>query len=322
MIPFISKEEMQSSLDYPHLIDALEKAFTEDVTAPVRHVHSLSSQTDTSLLLMPAWQTERNTGVKLVTVAPHNQHHPTVHAIYMLLDTRHGVPLTLMDGEELTIRRTAAASALASGFLSREESAHLVIVGNGKLAPHLAVAHCHRRPIKKITLWGRNTEKSERCQEHILSHPELPANVQVEITNDLATQCQVADIISCATTSQQAIVQSSWVKPGTHIDLVGGFTPTMREVDDAVMSRATVFVDTFAGAVAEAGDIVQCLHNGSLSRDAIVAELATLCRGQHRGRQTASEVTVFKSVGTALEDLCAANLVWESWSNKSISPMQ
>jgi len=314
MIPFVSKDEIRLSLSYPKLITALEKAFTEEVTAPVRHVHSLSATTDSSLLLMPAWQNEGNTGVKLVTVAPKNQQHPTVHAIYILLDTQTGVPLALMDGEELTVRRTAAASALASGFLSREDSQHLVMVGNGGLAPHLAVAHCHRRPIKRISIWGRDAEKSQRCCESILQHPELPSDVIVDFTENLAASCHAADIISCATTSKQAIVKSEWVRPGTHIDLVGGFTPAMREVDDLVMSRARVFVDTFAGAISEAGDIVQCLQNGSLSRDAIVAELAMLCSAQHPGRQSASEVTVFKSVGTALEDLCAANLVWQTKS--------
>ena len=312
MIPFVSKDEVRQALPYAELIPALGTCFSQNIVTPIRHAHPLSSLAESTLLLMPSWQNGGNTGVKLVTVAPHNTQHPTVHAIYILLDTETGVPLALMDGEEITIRRTAAASALASSFLSRADSSNLLMVGNGSLAPHLAVAHCHTRPIKKISIWGRHREKSQRCRQAILAHPEFPGHINVEITADLVVSCNDADIISCATTSKQAIVCGEWIQPGTHIDLVGGFTPEMREVDDYLMAKASIFVDTFIGALAEAGDIVQCINNGTLKRDAIFAELAMLCRLEHVGRQSAQEISVFKSVGTAIEDLGAANLVWNS----------
>ncbi|MFZ6692559.1 ornithine cyclodeaminase family protein [Undibacterium sp. SXout20W] len=316
MVPFVSKDEVRQALPYSVLIPSLRAMFKQDVVSPVRHAHSLSAVSNSTLLLMPAWQAHGSTGVKLVTVAPHNTQHPTVHAIYILLDTESGVPLALMDGEELTIRRTAATSALASSFISREDSQHLLIVGNGGLAPHLAVAHCHTRTIKKVTIWGRKKEKSEHCRAAILTHPEFPTQTQVDISDQLEASCSDADIISCATTSTEPIVLGDWVRAGTHLDLVGGFTPMMREVDDHLMAKATVFVDTFAGALTEAGDIVQCLNNGVLTRDAIVAELAMLCRTEHSGRQTAKEISIFKSVGAALEDLCAANLVWRALNNR------
>jgi len=310
MIPYFSKEQVSAALPYATLIPALRQAFTEDMIAPKRHAHTLSEADSSSLLLMPVWQPQGHLGVKLVTVAPYNTDMPTVHAVFILFDTKSGAPLALMDGEELTLRRTAAASALASSYASRNDAQHLLLVGNGSLAPHIAVAHCQTRAITDISIWGRSVEKSAKTAQVIREHTELPAHIRLHIVEDLASACHAADIICCATTSKTPIVLSNYVRAGTHLDLVGGFKPDMREVDDVLMSRATVFVDTYAGALAEAGDITQTLANGSLLKSAIVAELAELCSGQHAGRKNDAEITVFKSVGTALEDLCAANLVW------------
>ena len=138
------------------------------------------------------------------------------------------------------------------------------------------------------------------------------AAVDIEATSDLPGAARGAHIICCATTSTVPILQGDWIAPGCHIDLVGGFRPDMREADDALMARASVFVDTFGGALPEAGDLVQALANGVLARSAILAELADLASGRHCGRSTGEEITVFKSVGTAIEDLCAAQLVWSA----------
>lgn len=308
-IPFLSKEQVSAALPYSKLIAALRIAFTEDMLAPRRHAHTLSEADSSSLLLMPVWQPQGHLGVKLVTVTPQNTALPTVHAVFILFDTRTGAPLALMDGEELTLRRTAAASALAASYLSRTASQHLLLVGNGSLAPHIAVAHCHTRPITDISIWGRSAEKSEQAARLIRAHAECRDDIRLHVVDDLAAACAKADIITCATTSKTPIVLGNHVKPGTHLDLVGGFKPDMREVDDALMSRASVFVDTYAGALAEAGDITQTLANGSLLRSAIQAELCELCNDHHPGRLHQEEITVFKSVGTAIEDLCAANLV-------------
>lgn len=310
MIPYFTKEQVSTALPYPKLIPALQQAFTEEMIAPKRHAHTLSEADSSSLLLMPVWQPQGHLGVKLVTVAPKNIDVPTVHAIFVLFDIRTGAPLALMDGEELTLRRTAAASALASSYASRSNARHLLLVGNGRLAPHIAIAHCQTRAITDISLWGRSVEKSAAAARVIREHAEFPAHIRLHVVEDLAVACHEADIICCATTSKTPIVLGDYVKAGTHLDLVGGFKPDMREVDDALMSKATVFVDTYAGALAEAGDITQTLTNGSLLRSALVAELAELCSGRHLGRKTDAEITLFKSVGTAIEDLSAANLVW------------
>lgn len=312
MIPYFTSEQIQHALPFDLLIPALRAAFKETMHVPPRHVHPLSVADASVLLLMPVWQPEQHLGVKLVTVAPANRERglSTVQAIFILMDCKTGVPLALFDGEELTLRRTAAASAVASSFLSRTDSKHLLIVGAGQLAPYMALAHCAVRPIEAITIWARSPEKAQQTLEKIATHSQKKL-FKLQITTDLALACQQADIISCATTSKEPLIAARNLKAGTHVDLVGGFRPDMREADDALMAAAALFVDTYAGACNEAGDIVQPQQAGRITSASVLAELAELVHGKHIGRQNTDEITVFKSVGTALEDLCAANLVWQ-----------
>jgi alanine dehydrogenase len=318
MIPYLNAEQVRAALPYSQLISALRQAFRENIQAPTRHVHTVSEKDGTVLLLMPTWQSESNTGVKLVTVAPNNpaRQLPTVHSIFILFDSETGVPMAMIDGEELTLRRTAAASALASMYLSRAESATLLMVGTGRLAPYMAAAHCAARPIRQIKVWGRSHEKAERAA-HQISLQGLPEGVSVEAGSDLEAEARNADIISCATTSTVPIVLGDWIADGTHVDLVGGFKPDMREADDELLKKSLIFADTMAGALAEAGDLIQPIASGALARDAVIAELADLCNGRHGGRVDSQEITLFKSVGTGIEDLCAANLAW-AWSKSNL----
>jgi len=311
MIPYLSAAQLREALPYPKLIAALKQSFAEEIRAPVRHIHTVSEQDATTLLLMPVWQPAGHMGVKLVTVAPGNPKRqlPTVHSIFVLFDTETGAPLALLDGEELTLRRTASASALASGWLSREDSSSLLMIGTGRLAPYLAAAHCAARPIRRITVWGRSADKALATADEIRA-AGISEHIRVDVAPDLQRAIREADIVSCATTSKMPIVPGAWVMPGTHVDLVGGFKPDMREADDDLMGAADVFVDTFAGALAEAGDLLQPLVSGRLQRASIAAELADLAAGRHSGRTDARQITVFKSVGTGIEDLCAANLAW------------
>jgi ornithine cyclodeaminase len=312
MIPYLDAGQLAAAMPYATLIPALRDAFRAGAEAPPRHVHPISPASDAVLLLMPVWQPDRHTGVKVVTVAPRNplRQLPTVHSIFMLFDSATGAPICLMDGEELTLRRTAAASALASTYLSRADSNELLVIGTGSLAPYMAAAHCTVRPMRTVKVWGRNPDSAARTADRL--REQLGADgIAVQVAGDLEAAVHSADIISCATTSTVPIVQGRWVRPGTHVDLVGGFRPNMREADDALMGDASVFVDTFAGALAEAGDLLQPMQAGRLAREAIQAELADLCAGRHPGRANAAQVTLFKSVGAALEDLCGADLAWD-----------
>ncbi len=307
MLRFYAADEVHAALDYARLAEALAQAFAAGAQVPVRHVHCLGESD--RLLLMPAWS-EAALGVKLVTVMPGNGARGvgTVQAIYVLLDRATGEPLALLDGEALTLRRTAAASALAARYLAREDAQNLLVVGAGRLAPHLACAHFALRPsLRRVFVWARDPERAQTVAQW-LRDQDLPARV----AEHLEPAVRESHIVSCATTATAPIVHGAWIEPGTHLDLVGGFTPTMREVDEAAVARARIAVDTYAGALAEAGDLLVPLASGTIGRESIVAELAELVRGTRLGRTSAAEITLFKSVGTALEDLCAAALVVRS----------
>ncbi len=315
-LPYFTQDQIRQALPYPALVKHLHTAFQSDIHAPLRQAYQINQAPLCNLLLMPVWQQQARLGVKLVTVAPQNQQLPSVHALFILFDSATGAPLALMDGEELTKRRTAAASVLAASYLAPASASRLLIVGNGALAPYMATAYASCRTLSQITVWGRNPEKSQACLQQIAQQLEAEARPLPQLAYaepaELAAACQDADIICCATTSTSPIVSASMLKAGCHLDLVGGFKADMREVDDLTMQQASVFVDTYQGALSEAGDIVQTLQNGMLTRSAIRAELAELCRGQHPGRSQSGEITLFKSVGTALEDLAAAELVWQA----------
>ena len=300
-IPYYSAEQVHAALAYPALIEQLRQAFAKGATVPLRHAHKVNEQQNDRLLLMPAWREGESLGVKIVTAFPGNAARgvATVAATYVLLDGSTGHPKALIDGEALTLRRTAAASALASSFLSRQDARTLLVIGTGKLAPYMAAAHAAVRQFDRILIWGRSPEKARSLAERL----------KAAVSADLHTALSEADVVTCATTAATSVVHGADVRAGTHVDLVGGFTPTMREADDALVAKAAVYVDTYVGALAEGGDVVEPLRLGVLQRSAIRAELAELCRGEKEGRRAAAEITLFKSVGTALEDLAAAQMV-------------
>lgn len=305
-LPFISPDRVHAALEWHALVDALREGFRAGANAPLRSSHPVTAAGD-RLLLMPAWDAA-SLGVKIVTVFPRNLARglASVSALYLLMDGATGHPLALIDGEALTKRRTAAASALASTYLSRPDSKVLLVVGAGALAPYMALAHCAVRPIERVLIWGRTAERVGTTVARLSA-----GGLRAEACADLAAGIALADIVTCATTAREPIVRGALVRPGTHVDLVGAFTPEMRESDNELVKRAEVFVDTYTGALKEAGDLVQPIAAGVITREHVRAELADLVVGRHPGRRRAEEITVFKSVGTALEDLCAARLVHE-----------
>ncbi|MBS0335592.1 MAG: ornithine cyclodeaminase family protein [Proteobacteria bacterium] len=303
----ISAEEVHAALSYPELISALRDAFVAGAEVPLRSSHSVTPGGD-RLLLMPAWNAGGDLGVKLVTVFPRNPERgiPSVSALYVLLDGATGHPRALIDGEALTLRRTAAASALASMYLSRQDASRLLVVGTGALAPYMAAAHCAARPIRKVLVWGRSFERASALAARLSIE-----GCTVEPVASLAEGLADADIVTCATTARGPVVRAEWVGAGTHVDLVGAFTRGMRECDDALVLRSRVFVDTYAGALKEASDLLDPLEAGLFGREHLLGELADLAAGRHPGRSARDEITLFKSVGSALEDLCAARLVFD-----------
>lgn len=305
-------DQIQTSrcLDWDALIAALAIMFQGDCVMPVRHHHTVSvpGEADATLLLMPAWQPGQYIGVKLVSVFPDNATRslPAIHGSYLLSSGQTGELLAVIDGGELTARRTAAASALAARHLARADASNLLVVGTGRLSVNLVEAHSRVRPIRQVSIWGRDKEKAERAAADAcaLGH-------SAKVVTDLEAATRAADIISCATLSRSPLIKGEWLKPGSHLDLIGAFTKEMRESDDEAVRRARVFVDTRAGAFAEAGDILQPIASGAISREHVQAELAELVRGA-QGRKSPEEITLFKSVGAALEDLAGAILAYQT----------
>jgi ornithine cyclodeaminase len=271
------------------------------------------SGSEAKVLLMPAWTNsgERLLGCKIVSVFPDNLKaaKPSVYGSYILMSGDTGEPLAVMDGTTLTAWRTACASALAASYLAREDASHIVMIGAGALAPHLIRAHAAVRPIKRVTLWNRSHGNAVK-----LAFGLSVGGIEPEIADDLEAAVREADIVSCATLSATPLVRGKWLKKGAHLDLVGAYTPKMRESDDDAVKRARVYVDTRAGAPKEGGDIAQPLKSGVLKKDAIRGDLFELCGGKAKGRTSATQVTLFKSVGSAIEDLAAAMLVWRNLS--------
>jgi alanine dehydrogenase len=310
----VSAAEIDAALTFPALIAALREAFRGDIVVPVRHHHEIARPgvSTATHLLMPAWThapAGNFLGTKVVNVFPDNGRRglPSIYGTYLLMSGDTGETLAAMDGTRLTAWRTAAASALAAGYLARRDSAELVMVGAGALAPFLVRAHAAVRPIRRVALWNRDSEKCAPLAAALAAD-----GLECVVAEDLETAVRAADVVSCATLSKEPLVMGAWLKPGAHLDLVGAYSPAMRESDDEAVRRARLFVDTRGGALKEGGDIVRPLAGGVIERDDIEGDLFDLCRGTVAVDRGAEDVTLFKSVGTAIEDLAAAMLVWRT----------
>ncbi len=309
----ISAADIADVLTFPELIETLRSAFRASAVTPVRHHHAISlpDQSDATLLVMPSWtdfsaqgHSDRGyIGVKIASVFPDNagRCRSTVSGVYVLMSGSSGEPLALIDGKSLTLWRTAAASALAASYLARHDAHRLLMIGAGALAPYLIDAHAAARPVSEVLVWNRTASAAEQLAARMAGR-----KFSVTATADLESAVRGADIVTCATLSHEPLIHGDWLSGGVHIDLVGGFRPDMREADDAAIGRARLFVDTREGALAEAGDLVQPLQSGLISENDIAADLFDLTRGKRAGRRYHDQITLFKSVGTALEDLAAA----------------
>ena len=307
-----SADDVDAAMDFPALIDALAEAMRGGFVAPHRHHHAIerAGEPEATHLLMPAWTESASRaglylGAKIVNVFPGNSARglPAVSGLYVLQSGRTGETLAAIDGTPLTLWRTAAASALAARHLARADAERLLIVGAGALAPFLARAHAAVRPLKAIAVWNRSPTGARRIAA-ALAAAGLPA----QASEDLARAVAEADVVSSATLSTAPLIEGRWLKPGQHLDLVGAFSMSMREADDEALRRARIFVDT-AAACTEGGDVAIGFSSGVITRAEVVADLPALCRGAE-GPRTADEITLFKSVGTVIEDLAAAIVVW------------
>ena len=313
----LSAEQVKAALPWQGLVNALREIFTQTVVSPVRHHHVLNvpKEKDAMLLLMPAWLEGEYCGVKQVFIFPSNNDKglPGLTSNYLLSSAKTGETLAQLEGNELTSRRTAAASALASSYLSRKDASKLLMVGSGRMARNLIAAHKAVRPIQQISVFNRHAAGAQKLVNELL---EQGLDAKVCSQKELPEVAAQAHIISCATMSKEPIIQGEWLRPGCHLDLVGGFTPEMQEADNSALIKAEIFVDTRAGAFSEAGDIIIPLTAGAIKETDIQAELTELCTATHKGRSQYSDaeniITLFKSVGDSREDLAAAILAYNA----------
>lgn len=318
----IGAEATAQALPMGPLIAALRERFALGCSVPPRGVHRWADGQGGELtsLVMPAWVEGMAYGVKVINMASGNAARglPGLHASYLLFDAVTGVPLAAIDGDQLTLRRTAAASALAASHLARPDAQDLLVVGCGRVAALLPLAYREVRRLRRVQVWGRRPQQAQSLAAQWKAAFEAGAAQEgcargepevIEAVTDLPSAVAQADIISCATLAREPVVQGAWLRPGQHLDLIGSFTPDMREADDACFQGASVYVDV-PEALVKSGELIGPMSRGVFTEEDVRADLQALCRGAQAGQQTLQERTVFKSVGTALEDLAAAWMVW------------
>ncbi|MEZ9197990.1 ornithine cyclodeaminase family protein [Shewanella sp. 10N.286.54.B9] len=312
----ITAESVHQSLNFKELVDALDETFSRPAGMPQRQVFSLDESTSHSdaFAVLPSWN-EKTIAVKAFTYFPSNpKKDPNLASLYskiLIFSRETGEPQALVDGTSVTYWRTAAVSALGSRYLSRENSNKLLVCGTGNLASFMALAHASVRPITQIKVWGRSEVKARATIELIRNKR---SDIEVIYCEDLEASVREADIISCATGSPTPLFPAEWVQAGTHTDFVGNHNHDRRECDSALIQKSAVFVDSKINVFAEAGELLLPVAEGVFSLDEVKGELAQLCRSGTLARESAEQITLFKTVGTALSDLVGAQLVYEKVS--------
>jgi len=291
-------------LDYRGLVEGLRDMYQRGVDLTERKVlhQKLPDGSQNDWLILPAWQFGRHQGIKLVSVFPGNEKKglASVLGLYVLFDGETGQPILTVDGAALTLRKTVCNSALAVDYCARKDASKLLVVGAGNLAPHVVKAHASVRPIREVRIWNRTAAKAGALAQQ-LSRPGFA----VSAAADLESAVPWADIVSGVTMTKQPLIEGTWLRPGQHLDLIGGFRPDMREADDAAVKRSRLFIDARFSVLDECGDICQPLAAG-LIKERDITDLFQLARGERPGRQTDDEITFFKSGGGGHEDLATA----------------
>ncbi len=307
----LDAEQLASRLPYPRLIAALRVGLLTAIETPPREHHEVSDEHDL-LLMMPSWRVGASVGVKLTSVFPSNvaRGEPMIHAVYTLFDGVTGKPKAVLNGTELTARRTASIAALATDILGDPSRKRLLVMGTGALASHVTNAHLSLGGFDHVTIWGRSLTKAQAVVSQLAGE-----GVEASACSDAANAVGQADVICCVTSTREPILKSEWVKPGTHINLMGAYMPQMREADSSLMSRAHIYADHRAAVLAEAGDVLIPMAEGRLKPDCIIADMRELLESGLSARKSAKQperITVFKSVGFGALDLIAAECALEA----------
>ncbi len=311
---FFDQAAVARALPYAALVDALALGLQEPIASPLRSHYEPNADAST-VLIMPAWKAQQMMGVKLVSIWPGNSALglSAVSGVYVLISCTDGRPLAVLDGTELTLRRTAAAAALAARTLARKNSQKLAILGTGSLSAPLALAHASVMEFKRILVWGRDVKKAEA-----VVHSLALQGLQAQASEDLQATLAQADVVAAASTATTPFIRAEWVRPGTHLGLIGAFTPTMAEAEPTLMPRAQLFADSLDAVLQKGGELLQAIQQGLVQASDIQAELAELAAQPGRlWRQSDEAITVFKSVGFAALDWIAAERVWGIQAEKA-----
>ncbi len=317
----IDAHQVHQSLTFDALIAALRQQFARPSSIPQRQVYPLAADSHDAFAVLPAWDDD-SIGVKAFTYLPDNPaKNPGFQSLYsqiLLFDRQTGAPQALVDGTSVTYWRTAAVSALAADYLARKDSSRLLVMGTGNLAPFMALAHASVRPIREIRVWGRSAAKCEQvCRQIQAARPDMTVTISQALEQDVPW----ADIISCATGSPEPLFSGAWVTPGTHTDFVGNHHKNCRECDTELVINAQVFVDSRLNVFNEAGELLLPVAEGRFALSSVRAELSQLCSGEVGGRQSDDDITLFKSVGSALADLAGARLVYQRLNQTNRDPI-
>ena len=301
---FLSEAEVRAHLHMRDLIPAIAEALRDlslgAVQQPVRQVLAIDEHKG-FFGLMPAYARARDTlGAKLVTFYPHNTGRPTHHAVIQLFRAQTGEPLVTMDGRLITEMRTAAASAVATDLLARQDARVLAILGSGVQArSHLEALRLVRQ-FDEVRVWSpRNAGK-------------FATDFGVSESASAEACVRSADVIVVATAANAPVLFGDWIGDGAHVNAVGATRPNWRELDDALVRRARVYVDSREAALKESGDVI--------AAGEIVGEIGEVVAGTKVGRQSPDDITLFKSVGVAVEDVVAAELVYRAVMASSPRP--
>ncbi len=306
----ISAEDVHAALSYPALIDALQDAYSQEFTMPPRQVLLLDDREDNhdAVALLPSWN-GRMIGVKVFTYFPSNPPpHKTLHSKILLFDRAHGEPLALVDGTSVTFWRTAGISGLATRLLAREDAQTLLLLGTGNLARYLIRANLSARPLQTVLVWGRDAAKAGSV---VADMAAMFPEVSFKVAEDVETACGQADVIVSATGSHEPLVHGDWVRPGTHCDFIGNHHATKRECDTALVRKSKVYADSRDNCFREAGEILVPIAEGVFQEGDLAGELTEMCVGGVSLRESAEDITLFKSIGMALSDLVGASLAYD-----------
>lgn len=304
---FISKDDVAHLAPYEALIQAIAKGLLEPIESPAR-IFCNPNHDASAVLIMPAWKPNHIMGTKIVSIWPGNnaKGKPAVSAVYVVTSCDDGQTLAVMDGTELTLRRTAATAALGAQLLARPNSKKLVILGTGALSIPLAMAHRSVFDLSEITIWGRSLDNAQAVVNTLANH-----GLSAHATSNLQEALANADIAAAATTATQPFIRSEWVKPGTHLGLMGAFTANMAEAEPQLLPKVRLFVDSREAVMQKGGEVLQALQAGMIVDADVRGELAQLLAASPKmaGRVSDQDITVFKSVGFAALDLIAAEHV-------------